>query len=81
MATLRVAVVQGEETRGNYIAGPVFDRPCVLYADLDFALVRAESMTLDVSGHYARPDCFTFAIRPAGRAIYPSTFAGNDPSR
>jgi nitrilase len=66
---------------GNYMVEPVFDRPCILYADLDFAQVRAESMTLDVSGHYARPDCFTFATLPAGRVPYPSTFAGHDPSR
>jgi nitrilase len=42
---------------GGYLAGPVFEEATVLYADLDLARVREESMTLDVAGHYARPDC------------------------
>ena len=45
---------------GTYLVEPVFDAPCVLYADLDLADVTREQMTLDVSGHYSRPDCFEF---------------------
>ncbi|MGI9075850.1 MAG: carbon-nitrogen hydrolase family protein [Gemmatimonadaceae bacterium] len=45
---------------GTYLVEPVFDAPCVLYADLDLTTVRREQMTLDVSGHYSRPDCFEF---------------------
>ena len=45
---------------GRVIAGPVFDRAEVLVADLELSRVREESMTLDVSGHFARPDCFEF---------------------
>jgi predicted amidohydrolase len=43
----------------SVIAGPVYDEPCILSADLDLRRIRAESMTLDVAGHYARPDLFT----------------------
>lgn len=47
---------------GAYIAGPVFDEPTTLFADLDLARVREESMSLDVAGHYHRPDCFEFRV-------------------
>lgn len=41
---------------GEVLAGPLWDTPGILYADLDpEALVRAR-MDFDVAGHYARPD-------------------------
>jgi predicted amidohydrolase len=49
---------------GSYVAGPVFDEPAVLVADLELALTTEEAMTLDVAGHYSRPDVFTFGIQP-----------------
>jgi nitrilase len=47
---------------GAYLAGPVFDEPAILYADLDLDRVREERMTLDVTGHYHRPDVFNFSV-------------------
>ncbi|HTE44208.1 MAG TPA: carbon-nitrogen hydrolase family protein [Gemmatimonadaceae bacterium] len=47
---------------GAYIAGPVFDEPCILTAELDLDRVREESMSLDVSGHYHRPDCLELRV-------------------
>jgi nitrilase len=41
---------------GRILAGPVHDRECVLTAEIDAAEAHAEAMTLDVTGHYARPD-------------------------
>ncbi len=52
---------------GSYLAGPVYDQPAILHAELDLARVREEAMTLDVSGHYARPDCFGFEVRRGAR--------------
>jgi nitrilase len=52
---------------GRYIVEPVYDEPCTLVAELDLTEVRAESMTLDVAGHYARPDQFVFEVRRTGR--------------
>jgi predicted amidohydrolase len=53
---------------GAYLAGPVFDEPVILTADLDLSRVREESMTLDVAGHYSRPDCLTFEVHRRRKA-------------
>ena len=54
---------------GEYIVPPLWDRPGVLVADVDLSRVRRESMTLDVSGHYSRPDCFTMIVHRSQRAV------------
>ena len=56
---------------GRYLAGPVYDEPCILHASLDLDEVRAESMSLDVAGHYARPDCLELSVRRHGRSGRP----------
>jgi nitrilase len=48
---------------GRYLAGPVFDEETVLVADCDLAEITREAMTLDVSGHYSRPDVFEFRLK------------------
>lgn len=53
--------------RGEYVAGPVFGSPAILRASLDPAQLDEERMTLDVAGHYARRDAFTFAVIPTDR--------------
>ena len=52
---------------GAYVAGPVYESPAILVADLDLGRVREECMTLDVAGHYARPDCFEFRMLESPR--------------
>jgi len=47
----------------HYVVEPVFDREEMLVADLDPTLIDREKMTLDVSGHYARPDLFRFEMK------------------
>jgi nitrilase len=47
----------------HYIVQPVFNREELIVADLDFKEIDREAMTLDVSGHYARPDLFRFEIK------------------
>ena len=42
----------------------VFDEETVVVADCDLAEITRESLTLDVSGHYSRPDVFEFRVRP-----------------
>ena len=43
---------------GKVIAGPVFKAETILTADLDFSQIAEESLALDVTGHYFRPDIF-----------------------
>ena len=48
---------------GFYLAEPVFEREAMLYAELELARRDEELMTLDVTGHYARPDVFAFTVK------------------
>jgi predicted amidohydrolase len=48
---------------GRYLAGPVYDEETLVVADCDLGEITRESMTLDVSGHYSRPDVFQFKVR------------------
>lgn len=47
---------------GSTLVEPVFDDEAILYSDLDVEQIARESMTLDSSGHYARPDVFTYDV-------------------
>ncbi|MEK6222141.1 MAG: carbon-nitrogen hydrolase family protein, partial [Chloroflexota bacterium] len=46
----------------DILAGPVENEETLVIADIDPSLAVKESMTLDVSGHYSRPDVFTFEV-------------------
>lgn len=48
---------------GSFLAGPVFEEETILTADLDLARVAEESLALDVTGHYSRPDIFEVKLR------------------
>ena len=48
---------------GSYLAGPLWDEEGILSAELDLRSITREQMTLDVSGHYSRPDVFRFRVR------------------
>lgn len=52
---------------GQYIVQPVYDREEILVATLDMARATEESMALDVSGHYSRPDCLRLVRESPGR--------------
>ena len=41
---------------GQYVAEPAFEQPSVIVRDLDLGRVSEERMSLDVSGHYHRPE-------------------------
>ncbi len=47
---------------GEYIVPPVYGEEKILLADLALQRIAEEQMTLDVSGHYARDDIFSFAV-------------------
>ena len=48
---------------GSLLAGPIFDRETILTADLDLSRIAEESLTLDVTGHYYRPDLFELKLK------------------
>ncbi|MEO1007675.1 MAG: carbon-nitrogen hydrolase family protein [Planctomycetota bacterium] len=43
---------------GEVLAGPLWDEPGMLVADLDMDLLRQTRLDFDVAGHYARADVF-----------------------
>lgn len=47
---------------GQVLAGPVFDQPTILTADLDLGEIVRGKYDLDVVGHYARPDLFQLQV-------------------
>lgn len=48
---------------GSLLAGPVFNEEVILTADLDLSRIAEESLALDVTGHYSRPDIFDVKLR------------------
>ncbi len=48
---------------GQVLAGPVFDKEEVLYAEIDHDEIIKSKMDFDVIGHYARPDIFDFNVK------------------
>ena len=48
---------------GSLLAGPVFEQETILTADIDLSSVAKESLALDVTGHYSRPDIFEVKLR------------------
>jgi len=47
---------------GEVLAGPCYNEPTVLVADLDLDLIVRGKFDLDVVGHYARPDIFQLHV-------------------
>jgi nitrilase len=53
---------------GNLVAGPLHDKHGILYADCDPARAAAAKRTLDVAGHYGRPDIFRLEVNRGAQA-------------
>lgn len=47
---------------GEVLAGPLYDREGILYADLDISEITKGKVDFDVVGHYARPDIFQLQV-------------------
>lgn len=64
---------------GQVLAGPDFDGPCILTADLDLDQIIRGKFDLDTPGHYARPDVFQLHVnlRPMSAVTVWEKAAGN----
>jgi len=47
---------------GEIMAGPMKEETGILYADIDLKRVTAARRSLDIVGHYSRPDLFTLQV-------------------
>ncbi|MBL8169484.1 MAG: carbon-nitrogen hydrolase family protein [Acidobacteria bacterium] len=52
---------------GQYVAGPAFGSEVIILARINLERIREESMTLDVTGHFNRPDLFDFRFNGGAR--------------
>lgn len=59
---------------GKLVAGPMTRELGILYADMDPALIASARRSLDVVGHYARPDLFQ--LRTNAAALKPAELIG-----
>ncbi len=48
---------------GQYVAGPAFGSEVIILARINLERIREESLTLDVTGHFNRPDLFDFSFK------------------
>jgi nitrilase len=66
---------------GRLLAGPVYDRECVLVADIDLGEIAEGTFDLDVVGHYARPDIFQLKVdRTAHAPVTTGEIGGQQPA-
>ena len=52
----------------GYLAGPVFEEPSILYAEIQPRRITEGHLVIDTSGHYARPDVFHLEVNVRPRS-------------
>jgi nitrilase len=63
---------------GRYLAGPVYDREEILYAEIDLEESLRQKHLRDVAGHYARPDVLQLLVNSSRKPV--ARFAGEGES-
>jgi predicted amidohydrolase len=67
---------------GKYLAGPIFDKEEILYAEIDLAEAIRAKHSRDVAGHYARPDVLQLIVntkrKPAATFVTSTSEDGLD---
>jgi len=53
---------------GKIAAGPLHRQKDILYAEIDITLAHKARRSLDVTGHYSRPDIFSFTVDRSARS-------------
>ena len=58
----------------KYVVDPVFEEPCIIYADLELDRIAEGHQLLDTDGHYSRPDIFHLEVndQPQTNVIFSS---------
>ena len=64
---------------GEFLAGPVFDKEEILYANLDMHDIVRGKFDFDAVGHYARPDVFTLLVNEKPNLTVVRSFPDNQP--
>jgi len=49
--------------RGEYIAGPVYDKEEIVYGEIDTDQIIRAKAVIDSTGHFSRPDIFNLEIK------------------
>lgn len=65
--------------RGDYLAGPVYDKETIVYADIDMEMILWAKSIVDSVGHYARPDVASLHLNLKKQS--PVTFTYDEPKR
>ncbi len=63
---------------GQLVAGPLRNEEGILYAEIDTERAAMSRRTLDVAGHYSRPDIFSLQVNTVARA--PTRFTERPPA-
>ena len=53
--------------RAEYIAGPLYDREGILYAEIDMDMIIRAKAVIDSVGHFSRPDILSLRMSGEGR--------------
>jgi len=58
----------------EYIKGPVYDKPCTIYAHIQLEQITEGHLFLDTHGHYSRPDVFHLEVndQPQSKVTFTS---------
>ena len=48
--------------RGEYIAGPIYEKEEIIYAEIDLDQILRAKSVIDCAGHFSRPDIFKFEV-------------------
>ncbi|NIN69165.1 MAG: hypothetical protein GTO63_31650 [Anaerolineae bacterium] len=60
MITKGGSTIIGPDSR--YVADPVFEDPCIIYAELELDRITEGHLVLGIDGHYSRPDIFHLEV-------------------
>lgn len=55
--------------RGQHLAGPIYDKEEILYAEIDLEDAIREKHSRDVAGHYARPDVLQLVVNTRPKPV------------